>query len=399
MLDSDGGIRMNTLDMTAPARRILGVAAMALALTLGPSTAADEGFAIDIVVDGLAHPWGLAFLPGDGRLLVTERPGGMRLVDVASGEAEPIAGLPQVDSRGQGGLLDVATHPDFAGNGLIYLSWAGADGQRRTATHVGRARLDLDAMELRDLEVLHVAEPFVNSTGHYGSRIAFDAQNRFYVSTGDRQSKEFGPDHFSQDLSHYLGKILRFNDDGTIPADNPFVGDAAARDAIFTYGHRNPQGMAIHPGTGEVWANEHGENNGDEINVLQAGGNYGWPIATYGVDYRTGQRFAPTPPENPDTVDPVYWWEADHPEGFPPSGFAFYGGDAFPGWQGLAFIGNLRHQYLGVFSIDGHEVEQVGRLLEGRGWRIRDVAEGPEDGHLYLIVDDSSAPLVRLRPE
>jgi aldose sugar dehydrogenase len=383
-----------------------GLLMIALALVLAAWTTAvaedashdEHEYEIETVAEGLEYPWGMAFLPEDGRMLVTERPGSLKLVDIESGEVEEISGAPDVDARGQGGLLDVALYPDFESEPWVYLAWAGRDDDGLTATYIGRGLLDLDALELTDLEVLLIAGPHVDSTGHYGSRIVFDDEGRFYVTVGDRQNKDFGPDHPSQDLGNYLGTTLRLEADGTVPEDNPFVDDDDALDAIYTYGHRNSQGMAIHPETGELWQNEHGENNGDEINVIFAGGNYGWPIVHYGVDYGTGERFAEEPPENPDTVDPVFFWPEDHAEGFPPSGFAFYTGDAFPEWQGHAFMGNLAHQFLGVFEIDGHEVRKVGRLLEGEGWRIRDVAVGPDDGFLYVLIDDSDVPLVRLRP-
>jgi aldose sugar dehydrogenase len=385
----------------------LSVAALALgAVALGPVAMAPDvmaqddasGFEIETVAEGFNEPWGMTFLPGNGRMLVTERPGQLNLVDRETGDVAQISGVPDVDARGQGGLLDVAVHPRFEDEPWVYLTWAGRNNEGLTATYVGRGLLDIEGRALTDFEVLHVAGPHVDSTGHYGSRIVFDADNRFYVTVGDRQFKNFGPDHYAQDTSNYIGTTLRFEDDGSIPADNPFVDDPEVQDAIYSYGHRNSQGMAIHPETGELWQNEHGEWNGDEINVIQAGGNYGWPIATYGVDYRTRERFADLPPDNPDTVDPVYFWEVDHPEGFPPSGFAFYDGDAFPEWQGNAFMGNLRHQYLGRFTVEGHEVEMVERLLDGQGWRIRDVAVGPDNGYLYVLIDDSNVPLIRLRP-
>ena len=311
-----------------PQRVALGLGAAALAAWAGAAQA--DGYEMEAVAEGFDSPWGIDFLPGGGEALITEREGALKLVDIDSGAVSDVDGLPDVDARGQGGLLDVAVHPDFEENSLVYMTWADADADGNTATMLGRATLDTEAMELTDLEELHAAGPHVDATGHYGSRIAFDGEGHVYFSTGDRQSKDFGPDHYSQDISHDLGKILRVADDGSIPDDNPFVEDADASDAIWSYGHRNPQGMAFHPETGELWANEHGENNGDEINVIQRGGNFGWPIATWGVDYRTGEVFADTPPENPDTIDPVYWWDPDHPEGFPPSGFLFYQGDAFP---------------------------------------------------------------------
>ena len=353
---------------------------------------------VETLAEVFDHPWGMAFLPGDGRLLVTERPGRLQLVDRESASVQEVSGVPEVDARGQGGLLDVALHPEFEEVPWLYLTWAGRNDEGLTATYLGRALLDLEVPALSDLEVLHVAGPHVDSTAHYGSRIVFDEGNRLYVTVGDRGFKDFGPEHVSQDLTNYLGTTLRLNDDGSIPPDNPFVDDESARDAIYSYGHRNAQGMAIHPETGEVWQNEHGERNGDEVNVIEAGGNYGWPIATYGVDYRTGAEIGVLPPEHPDTIDPVYYWDQGHPEGFPPSGFAFYDGEAFTQWQGDAFMGNLAHRYLGRFTVDGREVEMAERLLDGQGWRIRDVAVGPDNGFLYILIDGSNVPLIRLRP-
>lgn len=393
--------------MLARTRRIradftLTASALALAVAFAvPGAHAEEqsAYEIETVAEGFDNAWGMAFVPEDGRLLVSERPGRLKLVDRDSGEVEEISGLPDIHAQGQGGLLDIALYPDFADENWLYMAWSGTNDDGQSSTYIGRARLDIDALELSDLEELFVAEPFDDAgQGHYGSRIAFDSDNRVYFSVGDRQSKDFGPQHYAQDLTGDLGKIHRLEADGSVPEDNPFVDVEEARDTIWSYGHRNPQGMAFHPETGELWQNEHGENNGDEINIIQGGGNFGWPIATWGVDYRTGERFAPTPPEVADTVDPVYWWESDHPEGFPPSGLTFYDGDAFEGWQGNMFMGNLAHQYLGRFSVNGMEVEMEERLLDGEGWRIRDVAVGPDNGYLYVLIDDSNAPLVRLVP-
>ena len=381
-------------------RRSLGLRAGALAagVLAAASGAASADYNVETVAQGLNHAWGMAFLPDGASLLVTERPGTLSLIDIETGAREQINGLPEVDARNQGGLLDVAAHPEFASNGLIYLTWADRDEAGNTATVLGRARLDRAGSTLEGLERLHAAGPYVDAVGHYGSRIAFDDAGHVFFTTGDRQSKDFGPDHVSQDRTNDLGAVLRLTLDGDIPADNPFTDDPDASNAIWSYGHRNPQGLAFHPETGELWSNEHGERNGDEINVIQRGGNYGWPIATWGRDYRTGDAFAPTPPEVPETVDPVFWWEPDHPTGFPPSGLAFYDGDAFPQWQGDALMGNLAHRYIGRFAIDGHEVEKAGRLLDGHDWRIRDVAVGPADGYVYVLIDDTDMPLVRLTP-
>jgi len=373
--------------------------ACATALTLPAMHAASASdYEVEIVSEGLVHPWAISFVPDSRLMLVTERPGNLHVINRDSGEAAPISGTPDVHARGQGGLLDIALHPDFPEEDWLYMTWAGANDEGLSTTYAGRARLDLEAQRLSDLEILYIARPYLDSNAHYGSRIVFDHDGHVYFSTGDRNSKDFGPQHYSQDLGNDLGAILRLNADGSIPRDNPFIDDPGAQDAIFSFGHRNPQGLAVHPQTGELWENEHGENNGDEINVIEAGGNFGWPIATWAVDYRTGERFAPTPPENPATIEPVYYWEPDHPEGFPPSGMAFYFGEAFPEWEGDILMGNLAHRYLGRFSVDGHDVEQVDRLLEGRGWRIRDVAVAPDDGFIYVIADAPDAPLARIRP-
>lgn len=381
---------------------ILVMTALVLMLAAwGPSAVAEEdavSYEIETVAEGFDEPWGMAFLPDDGRMLVTERPGNLKLVDLESGTVEEIGGVPEVDARDQGGLLDVALHPDFVEEPWVYLTWAGSDDDGLTTTYIGRGLLDMDALALTDLEILLVAEPHTDSAMHYGSRLVFDNDNRLYITVGDRRDEDFGPDHVSQDLTNYHGKTLRLEADGSVPSDNPFVDDPDVQGAIYSYGHRNSQGMAVHPETGEIWQNEHGEYNGDEINVIQAGGNYGWPIATYGVDYETQERFAELPEENPDTIAPVFFWAEDHPEGFPPSGLVFYTGDAFPEWQGHAFMGNLAHEFIGQFAIEGHEVTKVGRLLGGQGWRIRDLAVGPDDGFLYVLIDDSDVPLVRLRP-
>ena len=372
--------------------------ALALAIPVAGAQEGASSFEVEAVAEGLNQPWGMTFLPGDGRMLVTELPGGLVLVDRDNGGTTRIAGVPEVDARGQGGLLDVAVHPDFADEPWVYLTWSGIVEGEGTSTHLGRGLLDLEAGELTEFEVLFAAAPATSGAGHYGSRIAFDGDGRVYFTVGDRQSKDFGPQHYAQDTTNALGTTLRLEADGEVPQENPFVGDPDAEDAIFSYGHRNVQAMAFHPDTGALWQGEHGEYNGDEVNVIVAGGNYGWPIATWAVDYQTGERFAPVPPEVPETIDPVHFWTADDPQGFPPSGLAFYDGNAFPEWRGNMLMGNLAHQYLGRFTVDGENVTEAERLLEGEGWRIRDVAVGPDDGFVYVLIDGGNAPLVRLRP-
>ena len=350
-------------------------------------------YRVETVLSGLEHPWGMIFLPGRENLaLVTERPGRLNLVDVGNGEIHGISGIPEVAAVGQGGLLDVAVHPEFTENNLVYLSYtAGGDDPGQYATHVARGRLDLDGRHLVDLEVLLVAVPFSDSDAHFGSRMVFDDENRLYVTSGDRRDR-----YSAQDLTGLHGKTLRIHDNGDIPPDNPFIDIEDAHPAIFSYGHRNAQGMAVQPGTGDIWQNEHGEYAGDEINVIVKGGNFGWPIATYGREYTDQSEIGILPPEHEETVDPVYYWAEE--DGFPPSGMAFYQGTAFENWEGDLLVGGLRDQYIARFEVNGTELFKKERILENRGWRIRDVRVNPADGFLYVLVDNPDAPLVRVRP-
>jgi quinoprotein glucose dehydrogenase len=282
----------------------------------------------------------------------------------------------------------------------VYLTWSGADEEGRTATRVGRAALDLEALTLGEVEELFAAGPAFptdESNGHYGSRIAF-ADGYMFVGFGDRQFKNFGPDHIAQDLSSANGAVIRLNLDGTVPDDNPFAATEGAEPAIFSYGHRNIQAMTVHPETGALWVAEHGEAGGDEINIAQAGANYGWPLAGYGVDYRTGEPFSQGHADVEGVTAPIFHWGPGRADNFPPSGMAFYDGAAFPEWQGRLLIGNLAHQYLGLFEVSGDTVSEPERLLAGEGWRIRDVAVGPADGFVYAIADGADAPLIRLVP-
>ena len=372
------------------------LAMTAMAGLLGSAAAAHD-YRVEVLAEGLNRPWAMGFLPGSQDMLITLRGGTLMLREAETGEMIEISGAPEVDSRGQGGLLDIEAAPDFAESGLVYMTWAGR-GEGGSSTHLGRARLDRDGARLTDLEVLHVVTPFIDTPAHYGSRLVF-AYGHVFAGFGDRNRKDFGPDHIAQDLSSENGAVIRLTLDGDIPDDNPFVGQDGTAGAIWSYGHRNIQAMAVHPETGEIWLAEHGEAGGDEVNIVQRGGNYGWPLASFGVDYRSGEPFAPPHEEGDGFIAPVYHWPAGRDDHFPPSGMAFYTGDAFPDWQGHMLIGNLFHRYLGLFAVDGESVETPQRLLEGRGWRIRDVAIGPEDGFIYVVVDDDNAPLIRLVPD
>ena len=345
-----------------------------------------EDYAVRVVtvVRGLEHPWGLAFLP-DGRMLVTERPGRLRVVG-ADGKLDPtpVAGLPSVEEFGQGGLLDVALHPKFKENGLVYLSYA-ARGQGGVGTEVARGRLQ--GNQLVDVRTIFRAEPKSGGGRHFGSRLVFDRQGLLYITLGDR-----GEQDRAQKLDDHAGKIVRLTDDGRIPDDNPFRGKAGAKPEVYSLGNRNVQGAALHPQSGALWAQEHGPQGGDEVNVIRAGTNYGWPVITYGVNYGIGTKIGEGT-EKPGMAQPVWKWVPS----IAPSGMAFYEGDKFPKWKGDLFVGALKDRLLVRLMLDGERVAREERMLRDSLGRIRDVRAGP-DGYLYLLTDSSDGALVRLEP-
>ncbi|WP_050033410.1 PQQ-dependent sugar dehydrogenase [Halorubrum halophilum] len=371
-----------------------------------PDDGADVEYTVENVAEGFENPWGLAFLPDDGRLLVTERPGRLSLVDPADGTVEAVAGAPEVFAEGQGGLLDVAVHPAYPDDARVYLTYAATNDAGESATHVGSGRLLLDgddAPALDGFEPIRVAEPFRDSANHFGSRATFGPGGSLFVTVGDRRDTEFGPDHVSQDRSNELGATLRVTPDGDAHPDNPFVDDSDAADALYSYGHRNPQAMTVRPETGAVWQCEHGEEDGDEINVVERGGNYGWPIASEACRYGTDDPVAPGHGERDDVIAPVHYWPCGS-GGFPPSGAVFYDGDAFPEWRGDLFAGTLAGEYLGRFTVEGAGVDDAtvterDPLLADRDWRVRALAVEPATGHLYVAVDDGDAPVARIVPE
>lgn len=355
--------------------------AVVVAAAAGPLAAAD--FETETLADGLDHPWALAFLPG-GDLLVTERSGTLLRLGPDGAARRAVDGVPAVDARDQGGLLDVALDPEFADNRRVYLTWSGACEDGGNATHFGRGRLDGD--RLAGFETLFVATPCVRSTKHFGSRIVFAGDGHVFVTVGERGERDR-----AQALDDHNGSVLRLHPDGSVPEDNPFVDRAGAEPAIFSYGHRNPQGAALHPDSGRLWIHEHGPRGGDEINIPEAGGNFGWPETTYGREY-WGPRIGPD--ELAGTIQPIHHWTPS----IAPSGMAFlHTGDRFPQWQGDLFVGALAHTHLARLELDGDRVVAEERLLDERGWRIRDVRAGP-DGGIYLLTDHGNGRLVRLVP-
>lgn len=365
--------------------RIL-VGCLAIILTwAGAGSAQDnKDYRIETVASGLDHPWSIDFLP-NGDMLVTERSGTLRIIRDGVLAPDPIANVPEVFHRGQGGLFDVVLHPEFSENNYIYLTYAHGS-LKKNATRIARGVWEGDA--LKDVEVIFTVEPWKATPAHYGGRLAFLHDGTMALTTGDG----FNYREKAQDLTSLLGKTIRLNDDGSVPSDNPFVGRSDARDEIYTYGHRSPQGLAVDHSTGALYQNEHGPKGGDELNLLEAGKNYGWPIATYGVDY-TGARISPYT-EYPGTVQPLVDWTPS----LAPSGLTIYNGDAFPHWKGDAFTGALKFKY--VVRTDLEDGEVVGEEIlfkDEINERIRDVRTGP-DGFLYILTDEASGNVLRIVP-
>ncbi|TCT03191.1 PQQ-dependent sugar dehydrogenase [Aquabacter spiritensis] len=335
------------------------------------------------VAAGLDHPWSIAFLP-EGRLLVTEREGHLRVISRNGSVSPPIEGLPAVRAVGQGGLLDVALDPDFPRNRRVYVSYAEprADG---AGTAVARGRLSQDATRLDDVEVIFRQRPSGSGGNHFGSRLVFGRDGTLFVTLGDR----FSMRDMAQDLSTTIGKVVRINPDGSVPADNPFRGRADALPEIWSYGHRNVQAAALDPRTGRLWAVEHGARGGDEANIPAAGKNYGWPVISYGRDYsgaKIGEGTA-----KPGLEQPVFYWDPS----IAPSGAAFYDAALMPRWKGSLFVGALAGMSLVRLTLDGDSVTGEERLSLGK--RVRDVRQGP-DGALWLAIDDADGEILRIAP-
>ena len=343
-----------------------------------------HSFRIVPLLAGLENPWSIAFLP-DGRMLVTERAGRLRLVTQDFKlDPKPIEGLPEVIANGQGGLFDVVLHPQHAQNGWIY--WAyNAPGTGGWGTALARGKLQ--GQRMTEVQVLFSMQPKTRSAHHFGGRIVFDAAGMVYLTLGDRGDKDR-----AQKLNDHAGSVIRLHDDGRVPNDNPFVQRAGALPEKWTLGHRNMQGAAINPQTGELWTHEHGPQGGDEVNVIRPGLNYGWPVVTYGVNYGLGTKIGEGQ-SKPGMVQPLQVWVPS----IAPSGMAFVSGSQFPQWQGSMLVGALRGQMLVRLTLEGDKVLSEERLFQGRPGRIRDVRMGP-DGLVYLLTDDPQGALLRLEP-
>ncbi|MBK5356724.1 PQQ-dependent sugar dehydrogenase [Pseudomonas sp. TH41] len=342
---------------------------------------------VTTITKGLVHPWALAFLPDRRGMLVTERPGNLRVVSPDGKRSAPLDGVPNVWAKGQGGLLDVVLSPDFKQDRMVYLSYAegGAKGDK-AGTVVGRGRLSVDLTAIKDFNVIFRQEPKLSVGNHFGSRLVFDRDGYLFITLGENNDRPT-----AQDLDKLQGKIVRIYPDGKVPDDNPFVGQSGVRPEIWSYGHRNPQGAALNPWTGTLWENEHGPRGGDEINIIECGKNYGWPLATHGIDY-SGQPIPEAKGKTAEgTVAPHHVWEISPAL----SGMAFYDADRFKAWQHNVFIGALVSRELIRLQLDGDSVVHEERLLGELKARIRDVRQGP-DGYLYVLTDEDDGALYKI---
>lgn len=370
------------------ATRILAAFAVLISFTscnaaqVSPPTVetVEKPLAREVVVRGLSHPWGMDFLP-DGRILVTERPGKLRVVGTDFTLSAPVSGVPEVYAKGQGGLLDVAVSPDFPATGQLFLSFAeeAPGGLARTA--VARARLDGD--KLTDLRVIFRQEPALSGSSHFGSRLVFDRDGKLFITTGDR----FGYSDQAQNPASQVGKVVRLNPDGTIPADNPVAGSP-----VWSLGHRNVQGAALNPSTGELWITEHGPQGGDEVNITRKGRNYGWPVVTYGVEYVVGTKIGEGVRKD-GMEDAVRVWTPS----IAPSGMAFYGGAKHPEWKGGLLVAVLKYEMLVRLVLDGDRVVGEERFKPREPKRLRDVAVAP-DGAAYVLTDEDDGEMWRVAP-
>ncbi len=336
------------------------------------------------VAKGLEYPWSLAFLPS-GSMIVSELDGTLRLVSPKGVVSAPLKGVPDVYAQGQGGMLDVLPDRDFARNSTIYFSFA-EPGKGGGGTAVARAKLDTGSLQLTDVKVIFRAVPKSEGGRHFGSRLVLARDNTLFITIGDRAQRER-----VQDFSINRGQVIRINLDGSIPQDNPFVGRAGYRPEVWSLGHRNPQGAALHPETGKLWIHEHGAQGGDEINVPEAGKNYGWPVISFG-EYYSGEKIG-VGTAKPGLEQPIYYWDPS----IAPSGMAFYTGNKFAKWQGNLFVGALKSRLVSRLVLKGEVIVAEERILSDLDERIRDVRQGP-DGYIYLLTDSDNGRILRIEP-
>jgi glucose/arabinose dehydrogenase len=341
-----------------------------------------HNFEIETIAEGLVYPWSIDFLP-DGRMLVTEKPGRLRIVD--NGKlSEPVKGVPEVYFRDQSGLLDIALDPDYEKNNIIYLSYSAGDaGSKGTEVVKGK----LVGNEFKESEVIFKLAPKTSPAYHLGARMLFDKDGTLFITLGDR-----GDQHRAQDLSDHMGTLVRINKDGSVPEDNPFVNMPNAKPEIYTYGSRSMQGIAMHPETGDIWTVEHGPHGGDELNLMKPGVNYGWPVITYGVNYGIGTKIGEGT-EKEGMAQPVHYWSPS----IATSSLLFYTGDKFPDWKGNAFVSSLKFGQLARLEIKNNRVRKEERLINNKVGRIREVQQGL-DGYIYIITDETNGKLLRLKP-
>ena len=349
-----------------------------------PAKVIKTGYKVTEIAKGLDHPWSMAFLP-DGSILVTERVGRLRVIKNGSLQAEPVGGVPAVHTGSQAGLFDIVLHPNFAQNNIVYLTYASGTAAAN-GTQVARARFD--GSQLQDLHVIFKAMPLKDTDNHYGGRMAFLPDGTFALTIGEG----FEYREHAQDLTSDLGKIVRLQEDGSVPQDNPFIGRASVRPEIYTWGHRNEQGLIFDAQSGRLYETEHGPRGGDELNIIVAGRNYGWPVITYGMDY-SGAYVSPYT-QRAGLEQPVIYWTPS----IAPSGLAIYRGDKFPAWRGDLFVGALAFKHLRRVHLDEHgNVVDQEQLLNDLNWRIRDV-RAPPDGYLYVCTDEDDGHVLRLEP-
>ncbi len=364
----------------------MAISAPAFSVITDAPEAPKSSIKVETVASGLAHPWGMQFLP-DGRILVTERPGRLRIIDKGGKISDPVASVPPVFAERQGGLLDVALAADFESSRTLFLTYAEPRGGGQSATAVARAQLveKGGTARLDNVRVIFRQQPGYTNGLHFGSRVVVAPDGKLFITLGERFQMQY-----AQDLSRHWGKVIRINPDGTVPTDNPFVGKTGARPEIWSYGHRNPQAAAIHPQTGELWVIEHGARGGDEVNIARKGLNYGWPVISYGMHY-SGEAI---PRTREGMEQPLYYWDPS----IAPSGMAFYTSDRAPQWKGNVFVGALAKTHLSRLVLDGETVTGEERLLEDQNARIRDVRQGP-DGAIYVATDSPQGKILRITPQ